>query len=326
MNPFRISVVLCTYNREAYIRRSLDSLIAQSLDDSEYEIIVIVDGSTDNTADIVTNEYADKYKNINALIFAKNMGIGVGPRVGIHIAKSPWIVRMDDDCIADKDWLLKIKEHIQADPELVAIEGKTFCRKKTLTPFTHTSINEKGGLYWGCNFAYKRETALAVGSYDDTIKFLCEDVDFAWKLKTKGKVVFFDDVLMEHPPRLERFWPLVSRMKHYTNFFQTYKRFPKEHLVLFAQPPWKLIYYNVFFKYGYNQAKKWLKYGLKNPIDYIKLLFVIIFQRLHLLYLFPKFVMAYFNSRNEKEFQACFDYTDEAKKKDAALLKEAMKE
>lgn len=69
----KLSIIVPVYNVADYLPKCLDSLLTQDLPQNEYEIIVVNDGSTDNSAEIA-QQYADKYANI-ALINQANQGL-----------------------------------------------------------------------------------------------------------------------------------------------------------------------------------------------------------------------------------------------------------
>lgn len=93
------SIVLCTYNREKHIKRCLESLISQNFPKNRYEIIVVDDGSTDATMDIVS-QYP-----VRLIKHKKNQGIAAARNTGLKAAKGKIYICFDDDCYADKDWL-----------------------------------------------------------------------------------------------------------------------------------------------------------------------------------------------------------------------------
>lgn len=88
-----ISLVVPVYNVEKYLRRFLDSVINQTY--QEFELILVDDGSTDNSYSIC-KEYAEKYKNI-ILINKTNGGQGSARNLGIKKASGEWIMFADSD-------------------------------------------------------------------------------------------------------------------------------------------------------------------------------------------------------------------------------------
>ena len=94
----KISIIVPVYKVEKYLRRSMDSLVNQTLDG--VEIICIHDGSPDNCLSIL-REYEEKYKDKNIVIIdKKNEGVWKGRFDGIKVAKGEYIARMDADDIS----------------------------------------------------------------------------------------------------------------------------------------------------------------------------------------------------------------------------------
>lgn len=94
MENYKISVIIPVYNGEEYIGDTLDSVISQDFDD--YEIIVIDDGSTDNSSKIIM-EKLDNTDVPSKLIYQENMGVSVARNGGISIAKGDYLVFVDGD-------------------------------------------------------------------------------------------------------------------------------------------------------------------------------------------------------------------------------------
>ena len=96
----KLSIIIPAYNAEQYIKPCLDSILQNSKESlSETEIIVVNDGSTDNTLKIL--ESYNQYKNIK-IHTTKNKGVSAARNLGISLAKGDWITFIDaDDTISD---------------------------------------------------------------------------------------------------------------------------------------------------------------------------------------------------------------------------------
>lgn len=94
-----LSIVVTVYNREAYLRRCLMSLLHQDLDPSEYEIIVVNDGSTDHSAQII-DEFVRQYSNIKK-IDKSNSGVADTRNVGLRHATGTYLTYVDSDDFAE---------------------------------------------------------------------------------------------------------------------------------------------------------------------------------------------------------------------------------
>ena len=84
----KISVIIAAYNAEEYLSETLDSIFLQTMNDSEYEVIIINDGSSDSTLDIL-NSYKQTYSNL-IIIDKENGGPSSARNAGLDIAKGEY--------------------------------------------------------------------------------------------------------------------------------------------------------------------------------------------------------------------------------------------
>jgi glycosyltransferase involved in cell wall biosynthesis len=120
---YKISVVVCTYNRSKLLKGAIESLLDQTLDKSQFEIIIADNGSTDDTKYLV-KAYIDKHNEYNIrYICEPKQGSSNARNAGFRNANSQYIAFMDDDAKADKHWLenivktiTNIKPHILGGP------------------------------------------------------------------------------------------------------------------------------------------------------------------------------------------------------------------
>ena len=93
----RFSFITCTYNRDKYIGQTLQSVCDQKYPDNNYEIIVIDNNSTDNTASIC-KEFRAEYPNKNFRYFKEmNQGLSFALNRGIKEAQGEYLIFVDDD-------------------------------------------------------------------------------------------------------------------------------------------------------------------------------------------------------------------------------------
>ncbi len=123
----KVSVVIPAHNAGQTIRRAIDSVLGQTL--PAHEIIVVDDGSTDNTADLIRS-----YRKRVTLIRQKNAGVSVARNSGIEASTGEWIAFLD----ADDEWLpdkmQRQIEHLGRMPEL----KWAFCAYYTKSPPSNT--------------------------------------------------------------------------------------------------------------------------------------------------------------------------------------------
>ena len=99
----KLSIIVPVYNVENYLARCLDSLLMQDIPQSEYEIIVVNDGSTDKSL-AIAEEYRLKHASI-CLISQKNSGLGAARNTGIKASKGQYMMFVDSDDYLEPDSL-----------------------------------------------------------------------------------------------------------------------------------------------------------------------------------------------------------------------------
>ena len=117
-NP-RISIILPTYNGAKYIRKAIESVISQNFFD--WELMIINDGSTDNTEEII-EEYKSKDNRIVYIKNDSNLGIQKTFNKGLGEAKREYVARIDDDDEwIDKDKLTNQVEFLDNNQDYVLV-------------------------------------------------------------------------------------------------------------------------------------------------------------------------------------------------------------
>ena len=103
-NDILLSVIVPVYNCEKYLDECLSSLTRQGLNDNEYEVLVVNDGSTDKSAEIALS-YCEKYHNFH-LLNQKNQGVSAARNKGLDSARGKYIAFVDsDDYLTDNLYL-----------------------------------------------------------------------------------------------------------------------------------------------------------------------------------------------------------------------------
>lgn len=126
-----ISIIVPIYNTEPYLRRCLDSLLEQRLNEGSYEVLLINDGSTDNSLDIC-EQYRNQHPNIFRVISKRNEGVSATRNLGIEQAKGDWIYFMDSDDYLVPGGLATVIDRYLDE----SIDMLTFC-SVTLTDSEH---------------------------------------------------------------------------------------------------------------------------------------------------------------------------------------------
>jgi glycosyltransferase involved in cell wall biosynthesis len=107
----RVSVIIPTYNREKYVINAIESVLCQQFKD--YEIIVVDDGSKDNTKENL-RKYQDKIK----YIYQVNLGVSAARNAGIKFARGEWLAFLDSDDEWMPEYLLQQIEKASLNPDI----------------------------------------------------------------------------------------------------------------------------------------------------------------------------------------------------------------
>ncbi len=118
----KFSIIIPVYNVERYLKDCIQSVLKQKYKD--YEIILVDDGSSDNSSQICDN-YVNSYKNIH-VIHQENQGLSAARNRGITLAKGEYIIFLDsDDVIADEE-CFTIMSNLASDVDLITFNMYTF--------------------------------------------------------------------------------------------------------------------------------------------------------------------------------------------------------
>ena len=120
----KLSIVLTVYNKEQYLRRAFDALLAQEgTSDGDYEILVVNDGSTDGSSAII-EEIARENKRIRVLS-QKNQGLSMARNNGVDALQGEYVWFVDADDIISSLSVKLICEAIASQPDVIPIYAKT---------------------------------------------------------------------------------------------------------------------------------------------------------------------------------------------------------
>tara|TARA_A100001015_G_scaffold311796_1_gene415727 strand:- start:143 stop:784 length:642 start_codon:yes stop_codon:yes gene_type:complete len=175
-----ITVIIPVYNHEKFIGRSLRSILDQSLDKSQYEVIVINDSSTDNSKEIIS-----KYSNKITLIEnPKNKGLPFSLNVGIKKARGKYMVRLDSDDYVNKKYLEILYEFLNWNSEFDAVS----CDYLIVDNEEKVLKRESGESEpIGCGIMFKIDRIIDLGLYNQDF-LIHEDKELMMRFKKKYKI------------------------------------------------------------------------------------------------------------------------------------------
>ena len=192
----RISVIVCAHNEAAYLPACLHSLLAQTrLPD---EILVINNASTDETRAV-----AQQVPQVR-VVDEPRKGLVVARETARRVAMGDVLAYVDADCRVPLQWLERIARRFERDPALLALSGPyrfydwdwwgrllIAAYDVTLAPATLFLVKyllRIGTVFYGGNFAVRRDALERIGGFDTTIEFHGEDTNLGRRLYTLGKV------------------------------------------------------------------------------------------------------------------------------------------
>lgn len=195
----KVAVIVPVFNGAKVIGGCLTALSAQSLDPGEFEVVVVDDGSTDDTAAIVDASAAASRARVRLVRLPENAGPAAARNAGIAATDAPVIAFTDADCEPATRWLERALARLRADDAPAAVEGRTEPGGQTST-LTHQMRNVTGGHWMTCNMIYRREVITEAGGFDERFRLAwLEDSDLALTVKEHGGVIAWDpDVLVRH--------------------------------------------------------------------------------------------------------------------------------
>ena len=190
------SVIVCAHNEAAWLPACLHSLLAQTRQPDE--ILVVNNASTDSTGDV-----ARRIPGVR-VIDEPRKGLVVARETGRLAAQSDILVYLDADCRAPLTWLARVADRFEQTPGLVALSGpyrfydwdrwgRLLIRlyDVTLAPATQVLVKHVlriGTVFYGGNFAVRREALARIDGFDTTIEFHGEDTNVGRRLLRIGRV------------------------------------------------------------------------------------------------------------------------------------------
>ncbi len=207
MSELRYTVIVPVYNGAATIVRCLDALARQSVLPDHYEIIVVDDGSKDQTS-LVVRGWIGKQPELHIrLLQQPNGGPGAARNSGAQAANAPLLLFTDADCAPSPTWIESISAPF-ADESVTGSKGTYRTEQRELAPhFVQAEYEDRYDRMVGreridfidtYSAAYRRDVFLENGGFDPAL-FICEDQEFSFRLAQKGyRLVFTPDAAVTH--------------------------------------------------------------------------------------------------------------------------------
>jgi len=199
----KVSVVIATYNRASFLSETIDSVLQQRFKD--YELIVVDDGSTDQTRTVV-----ESYGSRIRYFYHENRGPSAARNFGVRHARAPWIAFQDSDDLTEPNHLETLYPYANEHPGcgMVFANGAYLSgaqsKRGTIIPMTKSrrlagngvrlvDLFEKSIVRLQASLIAK-EAYDAVGGHDESLR-ICMDLDLSFRLLMNYPVAYLDRVV-----------------------------------------------------------------------------------------------------------------------------------
>ena len=200
--PPEVSVVVATHNRAERLEQLLAGLRAQTLSTGRFEVIVVNDGSTDATAEVLRREQAGGTLRLATLAHREPRGPGGARNRGWPLARATVVAFTDDDCVPTPSWLeaMLARFHCDGEPIVRGVTVPNPAEAHRLDPYSKTvHITYPSPHYETCNIAYPRSLLERVGGFDESFRVAGEDGDLGLRAAAAGgRPEFAPDAVVHH--------------------------------------------------------------------------------------------------------------------------------
>lgn len=215
------SVVICTYKRVDFLKKSLEALYNQTFPKTNFEVILINNNSPDDTDD-VCKKFIQTHPDLQIQYFIETrQGLSYARNKGIELAKGNIIVFLDDDAIAQTDYIEKLKLFFDTYSDATAVGGRIYplfeskrpkwMSKYLLSLTSSIDLGDKVLLFpgrkypIGANMAFKRFVFENYGQFDVNLGRRGDNLEGAeekaifYQLRKENKAVYYvPDAIVQH--------------------------------------------------------------------------------------------------------------------------------
>lgn len=207
----KVSVLVAAFNQEQFIGRCLRSLLHQSLPHNEYEIIVVNDGSTDQTL-FALNLFTDCFDSpVRVFDNTKNLGLPASLNRCLHAARAPYVVRVDSDDFVNSNFINFLSFYLDVNPHADAVACDYLLLDDKEQIIERCSCMEKP---IGCGIMFRKQHLFDIGLYDENFRYH-EDRDLRMRFTDKYSIATLDLPLYRYRRHFSNMTNNSEQMEYY---------------------------------------------------------------------------------------------------------------
>ncbi len=228
----KASVVIVPFNQKDLVRKTLESLEAQTVPPKEFEVI-LVDESVDGTKEMVESFRQHSRLGIR-YIRASHSGVDAKRNTGFKKAIAPIVCFTDHDVIVQPDWIEQVLQSFKENPAAVGVEG--LIRTDQPRPlFSNAPENLQGKQYLTANLSFRKWVLEKTGGNSEKYFFFREDAEMAFRCMRWGDIVFCPKAVVYHPPVSLPWRSMLPNRKRLDQFVRNEIRLSKQFPALYRK-------------------------------------------------------------------------------------------
>lgn len=278
----QLSIIIPTRNRAPQLELAIKSLMMQTHPEDDFEIIIVDNGSTDQTRAVV-ELYQSELPNL-VYTYEPSPGLHVGRHIGLELSKGEILVYADDDIEAFPTWLEGIVESFQV-PEVVLVGGNNLPKYEISPPswieefWLDTPYGKANGTFsildfgdqrkvisphyiWGCNFSIRKEILIEIGGFhpdgmpDEFLKYRGDgETSISQEILKRGYISMFNPraSIFHFIPAKRMTREYIMRRGYIQGISDSYTLIRKNKRIPFVHMKKEYIRYVIY------RTQKWLK-------------------------------------------------------------------